>query len=171
MKVHVDYVLSNRANWKLPLTRQPSKLADLTELDDAIRFFYCAEEVKSYNDEKLAELRQPVASINALHSSSVAKNTSADEMSGLEPVICLAKGRKVMLTMNLWPSVGLCYGATGKVVDFIYKNNQQPPDLSVVVIVQSYDYKGPSISDTVPSCVPICPITVTSGASPIPHES
>lgn len=37
-------------------------------------------------------------------------------MSGLEPVVFLAKTAKVMLTMNLWSHVGLCDGATGHYV-------------------------------------------------------
>ena len=44
-------------------------------------------------------------------------------MSGLEPVVFLAKCARVMLTMNLWSSVGLCNGATGTVVDIIYQIN------------------------------------------------
>ena len=55
-------------------------------------------------------------------------------MSGLEPVVFLAKGAKVMLTMNLWLSVGLCNGTTGTIVDYIYHVEQQPPDLPVAVI-------------------------------------
>ena len=47
-------------------------------------------------------------------------------MSGLEPVVFLAKGARVMLTMNLWSIVCLCNGATGTVVDIIYQNNLQP---------------------------------------------
>ena len=50
-------------------------------------------------------------------------------MSELEPVFFLAKGARVMFTMNLWSSVGLCNGAIGTVADFIYQNNHQPPDL------------------------------------------
>ena len=46
-------------------------------------------------------------------------------MSRLEPVVFIAKGAGMMLTMNLWSSVGLCNGATGTVVDFIYQ--KQPP--------------------------------------------
>jgi hypothetical protein len=57
-------------------------------------------------------------------------------MSGLEPVVFLAKGARVMFTMNLWSSVGLCNGATGTFVDIIYQNNHQPPDLPIVVIVE-----------------------------------
>ena len=67
-----------------------------------------------------------------------------------------------MLTMNLWPSVGLCNRATVTVIDFIYHNEHQPPDLPVAVIVPFEHYTGPSISDSRTSCVPICPLTVTS---------
>ena len=147
------------------LSRQPSHIIDVTEFRDAIRLFYGTKEVADYNRIKLDELGQPVACINARHSSTAAKNISTNEMSGLEPVIYLAKEARVMLTMNLWPSVGLCNGATGKVVDIIYQNGHQPPDLPVAVIVQFDDYKGPSISETIPSCVPICPITISSGTS------
>ena len=88
-------------------------------------------------------------------------------MSGLEPVTFLAKGAKVMLTMNLWPSVCLCNGATGTV---IYHNEHQPPDLPIAVIVQFDDYTGPSISDSTPSCVPTSPLTVTSQSFCTVHE-
>ena len=67
-----------------------------------------------------------------------------------------------MLTMNLWTDFGLCNGATGVVIDFIYCNNQQPPDLPVAVIVKFDEYTGPSIHNDIPHCVPICPITVAS---------
>ena len=83
-------------------------------------------------------------------------------MSGLEPTIFLAKGAKVMLTINLWANVGLCNGATGTVVDIIYEVNHQPPDLPIAVIVHYSHQRGPSISDTLPSCVPIGPITVSA---------
>ncbi len=83
-------------------------------------------------------------------------------MSGLEPVVSLAKGARVMLTMNLWSSIGLCNGATGTVVDIIYQNNHQPPDLPIAVIVEFENYRGPVFTENQPLCVPICPITVTS---------
>ncbi|CAH3037341.1 unnamed protein product, partial [Pocillopora meandrina] len=76
-------------------------------------------------------------------------------MAGLEPCVFLAKGAQVMLTMNLWTDVGLCNGATGTAIDFIYADNHQPPDLPQAVIVKFDNYKGPSISKSIPSCVPI----------------
>ena len=67
-----------------------------------------------------------------------------------------------MLTMNLWSSVGLCNGATGTVVDIIYQNHHQPPDLPIAVIVKFENYRGPVFNPNQPLCIPIYPITVTS---------
>ncbi len=67
-----------------------------------------------------------------------------------------------MLTMNLWSSIGLCNGATETVVDIIYQNNHQPPDLHIAVIVEFENYRGPVFTENQPLCVPICPIIVTS---------
>ena len=72
-----------------------------------------------------------------------------------------------MLILNLWPSVGLCNGATGTIIDFIFERNHQPPDLPVAVIVQCESYRGPSFEDTRPSCVPI---TVSSQTENGFHE-
>ena len=157
-------------DWKVLLTRNPSDLCNLSEFEDAVRLFFSNEQVGNHNQEELSKLEQPIAHINARHSSARAKKMSSDDFSGLEPVVFLAKGAKVMLTMNLWPSVGLCNGSTGTVVDFIYESNHQPPDLPVAVMVQFDDYRGPPFSETQPSCVPICPITVSSQVDNSFHE-
>ena len=161
---------SQEKDWRLLLSRQPSQISDLTEFEDAMRLFYTKEQVANYNSKQLTKLQQPVACINARHSSAVAKKMNPDDMSGLEQIVFLAKGAKVMLTMNLWPRIGLCNGATGTVVDFIYEINHQPPDLPIAVIVQFDDYRGPSLSQTEPLQVPICPITVLSQSSNTRHE-
>ena len=158
-------------DWKLLLTRQPSNIPNLSEFEDATRLFYSNEQVANYNHEQLTKLEYPVAHINARHSSVIAKKISSEDMSGLKPVVFLAKGARVMLTMNLWSSVGLCNGATGTVIDFIFESNHQPPTLPVAVIVQFENYRGPSFDDTRPSCVPICPITVSSQSENGFHES
>lgn len=157
-------------DWELLLTQQSTNILNLSEFKDAIRLFYSNEQVANFNHEELTKLQNPFARIDARHSSDVAKKINSDEMSGLQPVIYLSMGAKVMLTMNLWPRAGLCNGATGTVVDFIYKNGHQPPDLPIAVIVQFDDYRGTSISDTKTSCVPICPITVTSKSLNTFHE-
>lgn len=157
-------------DWKLLLTRQPSNTTNLTKFQNATRLYFSNEEVANYNFEKLSALYNPIARVNARHSSDLAKKASPDEMAGLEPCVFLTKGAQVMLTMNLWTDVGLCNGATGTVIDFIYADNHQPPDLPQAVIVKFDNYKGPSISKSISSCVPICPITVTSQSLDGMHE-
>ena len=157
-------------DWKLLLTRQPTNIDNLSEFKDATRLFFSNDEVANYNHEQLIKLQEPVAQISARHSTAIAKNISSDEFSGLQPLLFLAKGAKIMLTMNLWPAVGLCNGATGTIVHFIYQNGHQPPDLPLAVIVKFDNYRGPSISQTFPSYVPICPITATAQLSDGFHE-
>ena len=101
--------------------------------------------------------------IKARHSLG-AQTLSADDMGGLEPVIYLSKGAKVMLTLNLWTDVGLCNGAIGTVLDFVYAEGEQPPCLPICLLVQfDEECKGPSVSSMFQLCVPICPITQVSG--------
>ena len=61
--------------------------------------------------------------------------------------------------MNIWPSVGLCNGSTGTVMDIVYSVNNQPPDLPITVVKFDY-YPGPLFSN-MPSCVPILPVSAT----------
>ena len=110
---------STEQDWKLLLTRQPSAVPNLNEFCDATRLYYSNNEMANYNYIKLLELKQPIANIHARHSSSIARSLPPDEMSGLVSELVLAKNVIVMLTMNSWPEVGLCNGATGKVVDII----------------------------------------------------
>ena len=52
--------------------------------------------------------------------------------------------------------VGLCNGVTRTLIDFIYANSSEPPDLPEAVIVKFDKFRGPSISEPISSCVPIC---------------
>ena len=102
------------------------------------------------------------AHINARHSSALAKKISSDDMSELQPVVFVAKGARVMLTKNLWSSVGLCNEATDTVIDIVHENNHQLPDLPVAEIVEFKNYREPVFNENQPLCIPIYSITVTS---------
>ena len=123
---------STYEDWQILLSRQPSYIVDISQFNDAIRLFYGNELVATYNYEQLVKTAQSIAQTNPSHSSLQAKKIPCDEMSGLHPTVYLAKGAKVMLTMNLLANVGLCNGATGKVIDIIYENGHNPPDLQIV---------------------------------------
>ena len=150
------------------LTRQPSHISNLEEFQQSIRLFYSNDEVAKFNYDHLLDLKQPIAQINARHSTNKAK-VIAQDMYGLQPTLLIAKKARVMLTMNLWPSAGLCNGATGYIEDIIYGQSQEPPCLPIAVVVKFDNYIGPSFSTT-PCCVPIPPITVTINQNNVIHE-
>lgn len=107
----------------------------------------------------------PIAKINAIHSDSAAASTKADDAGGLYPIIFLAVGASVMLTSNLWPEVGLCNGAIGRVHQVVYNEGYYPPDLPVAVIVNFEKYVGPPFITDHPNCIPVPPITFELGFS------
>lgn len=57
----------------------------------------------------LAASANPVLHCKAKHNCAKAKNAKADDAEGLEKVILLAEGAKVMLTCNLWTSKGYSF--------------------------------------------------------------
>ena len=152
---------STEDDWHLLLTRQPSKIPDMDRFSDAVRLFFSNEDVAKYNSDRLDELGEPVACINARHSPDAAKKIDADLFNGLEPSIFLAKGANVMLTLNLWTSVGLCNGICGIVKHIIYQVNQSPPNLPIGVMIEFPDYTGPPMMQESPKLVPICPVTAS----------
>lgn len=159
------YGESTISDWQSLISRTPDKVHNINDFTNhSVRLCYHKEKVAELNMSKLKCLNEPIAIIKARHSIG-AQTLSSDDMGGLEPVIYLAKGAKVMLTMNLWTDVGLCNGALGTVLDFVYAEGQQPPCLPICVLVQFDDeYNGPSVSSVFPRCVPICPITQVSAS-------
>ena len=162
---------STENDWKLLLTRQPSAVENISDFENATRLFFHNEQVAHYNFNKLAQLQQPIARINGRHSTPYAAKLPADDMMSLEPSIFLCKDAHIMLTINLWTTTGLCNGATGKVIDIIYKDKMQPPDLPVAVLVQFDGYTGPLyLPQLYENCVPISPFTATLDIAGTRHE-
>ena len=94
---------------------------------DAIQLFSTKDELKDLNIRKLCSLRDinsnaptPVLKIEAHNSCSKAEKATSHEAQGLEQVIYLAKGCKVMLRTNLWLKTELVNGAIGTVIDILY---------------------------------------------------
>ena len=68
---------------------------------------YTNEVVAEMNFCKLNEMCVPLITINAKHNNSKAKSISSVDL-GLEPVLSICEGARVMLTRNLWIEAGLC---------------------------------------------------------------
>ena len=64
-------------DWQLLLTRDPSKISNYSDFNDAIRLFYDKQTVAEYNIQKLQSLGVPIAKINVMHSNSAAASTKA----------------------------------------------------------------------------------------------
>ena len=143
-------------DWKQLLQRSPHTCS--TSFTDAVHLFYDKNSVAQYNMDKLQSLHKPIARINAIHSHTAAASAKSDEAGGLEPVVFLAEGAKVMLTCNLWQEVGLCNGSPGTVISLLFQDEQGPPSLPIAVLVHFRDYTGPVFNST-PGCIPVPPVT------------
>ena len=142
-------------DWKCLMTRTLVEVGDVRDFDNALHLCPTTEAVAKYNVSKLRANGQPVAVIKAVHTGPGASKTPSDDAGGLEPVVCLAHGARVMISANLWVEVGLVNGGLGTIVAIAYGNNQRPPDLPVAVMVRFDSYSGPTLPD---GSVPITPL-------------
>ena len=146
-------------DWKHLIKQTLAEAEDPSSFNDALRLFPSTAAVSEYNVAKLHANGQPVAMIKAVHSGPGASKVSADDAGGLEPIVCLAQGARVMLTANLWVQAGLVNGAMGTVVAICYdEGGEPPPNLPVAVTVRFDSYSGPTLPD---GTVPIIPLRRT----------
>ena len=107
----------------------------------------------------VTKLGKPIARINAIHSCAAAASAKSDDAGGLEPVVSMAKGAKVMLTSNLWHQVGLCNGTTGTIDSLLYCQGHKLPHLPIAIMVNFPDYRGLPFIQNKPKSIPMSPIT------------
>ncbi len=150
---------TTQEDWRMLLQRSPQQVSNCEEFSDAVRLDYDKASVAQYNLDKLQSLGEPIARISAIHSNTAAASASAEDAGGLSPVVFLAAGARIMLTANLWQEVGLCNGAAGTVYQILYRDDHQPPDLPVAILVDFDRYAGPPFIPDRPQCIPIPPLT------------
>ena len=141
-------------DWKQLMKQTPAQIDDLMPFNNALRLHPTVEAVVEHNVTRLHASGQPIATIKAVHTGPNAAKASSDDASGLEPVICITHGARVMLTSNLWVDVGLVNGAMGTVVAICYRTGQAPPNLPIAITVRFDAYSGPTLPD---GTVPITP--------------
>jgi len=141
-------------DWRILVTRTPAHISDMSSFDNALYLFPTIEAVAEHNIQKLHACGQPIATIKAIHTGLNASKASTDDAGGLQSVVCLARGARVMLSSNLWVEMGLVNGAMGTVQAICYQDGSAPPDLPIAVTVLFDRYSGPTLSD---GTVPIAP--------------
>ena len=151
------------ADWQHLMKQTPAQVRDLAPFVTALHLHPTVEAVVEHNVARLRANGQPIATIKAIHTGPNASKASPDDAAGLQPVICLAHGARVMLTTNLWVDVGLVNGAMGTVVAICYRSGG-PPDLPTAVMVRFDCYSGPTLTDDTVPITPIRRTWSTSGA-------
>ncbi len=133
--------------------------------ESATHIFFTNKEVLEKNMKCLQEIGKPIVKIEAKHTGR-GHAASSSVAGGLDKLLCLCVGAKVLLTKNIWQHGGLCNGSVGTVVDIIYGNEepiQGPPGLPSCVLVDfGEDYTGPALHPPYArSIVPIFPTQST----------
>ncbi|KAI3949740.1 hypothetical protein MKX01_040957 [Papaver californicum] len=85
-----------------------------------LRLFPTKFNTSSYNHQRLKELGYPVARIASKNNCETAKSANSDEAKGLQEVVLLSNGARVMLRKNLSTQYGLVNGSMGTVTDVVY---------------------------------------------------
>jgi ATP-dependent exoDNAse (exonuclease V) alpha subunit len=93
-----------------------------------------------------------------MHTGRGAKGANDDEADGLDPLLCICLGARVMLTDNIWVENGLVNGSMGTVRDIVWNEGQDPTkDMLTAIMVEVDDYAGPKFPGT--NYIPIFPVT------------
>lgn len=125
--------------------------------DRVIRLFSTVAKVNAWNLEcRLRVCKKACASIEAVHSGVGAASARSDEAGGLEPIVQLGRGARVMLRVNVNTRLGLVNGARGTLEELVFAPNTAPPKLPIAAIIRFDSYSGDSLPD---GCVPIIPVT------------
>ena len=105
--------------------------------------------------ETLNERERRLQHMNTNPTGPNASKVSPDDVAGLDQLICIAHGARVMLTSKLWTEFGLVNGAMATVIAICYKSGQALPNLPVSVMVQFNSYPGLTLHDRTVSITPI----------------
>jgi hypothetical protein len=171
-------------DWRLLQTRDQGhvSLQERQSFNDTPCLYTTREHADRHNLQELVALNVPCARIVAKHDGGVeASKASADMAAGLETVVVLGRGARIMITRNVWQGkgiyefthrrvlarnyifTGLVNATIGTVEDVVWQYGADSSDLPIAVLVSCKDYNGPTMWRTEPRVgfpqgIPIIPI-------------
>ncbi|KAI3953512.1 hypothetical protein MKW92_006078 [Papaver armeniacum] len=134
---------STLTDWELFSARDYSLLTieEQNKFKHALRLFPTKSDASRYNHERLKDLGNPVARIISKNNCETTKIAKSDEAKGLQEILLLSKGSRVMLRKNLSTKYSLTNGSRGAVVDIVYENGEKSPTDMPIVVMVDFDNK------------------------------
>lgn len=137
------------ADWQTLNQRALSNLSQVeqTQFNNSLHLCDTSEKANSINYEKLRAFNA-VYRIEAINSSTSARNVPSRLAGNLENILYLAVGCRVILRKNLWVAGGLVNGSIRTIKDIVVQpDGHQMP---LFVMVEFDNYNGPTINGAVP---------------------
>ena len=135
----------SQQNYNLLYNRRETVIPkeELNNFKNAIYLYPTCAQVKTHNETFLKNTGHPVARIVSINTPNIAMRCSDEKATGLQSILYLSKNCRIMLRTNLWVAGGLTNGSLGYIREIIYADNESPPQLPQVLMVEFDNYKGP----------------------------
>ncbi|KAM4061960.1 PIF1-like helicase [Hirsutella rhossiliensis] len=150
-------------SWNLLSSRVQARLTQ-SEVDSfrtALRVYSTKARVNEYSHEHMVHLNAPAIQVEANNQGKGAGQAPSDNAGNLSNKFPVAKGARVMLTINLWQPAGLVNGAQGTIYDVAWNAGANPwEDPPAIIMVDFDSYDGPPYLTTNEGrkIVPILPV-------------
>ena len=143
-------------------------MRDLAQMDEKTRKHFMSHGTKlcamkrnmnSFNISHLKKTGNPICKIKAENSPG-ASGFPTERAQGLNNLLFLSKGAKIVLTSNIWSEAKLVNGAQGTVEFIIYEEGKFPPNHQPSFIICHFPaYVGPSFLPNSDKLVPLVAVT------------
>jgi ATP-dependent DNA helicase PIF1 len=110
---------------------------------DTTWLFSKNKECHDHNSKMLKQMNVPRVRMDADHDCQHSATKTVVQCLQLAPLLVLCRGAKIMVLHNVNAKIGLVNGASGKVVDWLYKEGTVAPSPPQVLVCHIDDYCGP----------------------------